>query len=213
MQSNRIAKEAYYALFGKNVDVGLEYSGRYKEYNAKIVQKGSEITVFASKKWKEVSEEIQKGLIQELLVRLKGEKKETINMELYSNFIKSLPDYVEKTQTEPILENSFIRINEKYFGNMMEMPNLKLGRGINQLGKYEYASDTITISKILLEDLELLDYVMYHELLHKKLKFSTKNGRHTHHSRQFKMEERKYPNYETMEKRLERTVKRAKKLF
>ena len=64
-----------------------------------------------------------------------------------------------------------------------------------------YATDTVTLSKALAHDLELVDYVMYHELLHKKHKFTSKNGKSRHHTKEFRIAEKRYPNQELMEKR------------
>lgn len=74
------------------------------------------------------------------------------------------------------------------------MPNLEWGNeSFSKLGSYEYGGDLITISKVL-EDapLEILDYIMYHEMLHKKYKFNHKNGRSFHHTAEFKRKEKEY---------------------
>jgi len=209
-----IAEEAYIELFKKEPDraVIIEYSGRYKEYNARITMTRKEIKIAMSKTWRGVSKDIQKGLMQELMVRIFNNKMQTINMDLYTNFIKSLPKYTTKTQTHPILEQSFARVNEQMFSGKIEQPNLKMGKGVNQLGKYEYATDTVTISKILLGEERLLDYVMYHELLHKKHQFKANAGRHRHHTKAFLREEKKFPESEKLEDELGKLIKKNKKL-
>src|SRR3989338_2672311 len=86
---------------------------------------------------------------------------------------------------------------------MFLQPNLRLSNGTNRLGTYEYATDTVTLSSILLDDLVLLDYVMYHELLHKKHQFGAKGScRQLHHSALFKADEEKFPNHASCEKEL-----------
>ena len=207
-----IIEESYKELFGKEPtkNLSIKYSGRYKAYNARIVMDKNDITVHASKTWRGISKDIQKGLIQELMVKLFNFKKHTINMDLYSNFIKSLPRYTVKTQTDAILEESFNRVNEKQFGGRIEQPNLIWGKGISQLGKYEYATDTVSISRILAERADLLDYVMYHELLHKVHKFKAYAGRHRHHTTKFKKDEEAYPNQQFLEKELGKQISRSK---
>jgi len=210
----RLLEESYEELFPRTTrNLVLKYSGRFKGYNANIRMTRNEIVVNASKKWRGVSKDIQKGLFQELLVRVLKEKKQTINMELYHNFIKCLPKVVPKTKTHPLLERSFRRVNEEFLGGLMEQPNLVIGNGVNRLGTYEYATDTITISKILLDDQELMDYVMYHEMLHKKHQYKSKEGRQVHHSRAFKREEKRFPNAELLEKGLGKLVKNNKRKF
>lgn len=206
-------EEAYHDLFPeKKVPACfLEYSGRLKPYNGRIQIRGSSMKIVMSKTWRGVSPEIQKGLFQELMVRVFKARKQTINMELYHNFIRNLSRVAVKKKTHPILEESFSRVNSLLFSGIMEQPNLKVGKGINRLGTYEYATDTITISQILLDNPELMDYVMYHELLHKKHQYKNHIGRCTHHSREFLQDEIKFPNAEFLERELERLVMRERK--
>ncbi|MBR9692917.1 M48 family metallopeptidase [Candidatus Woesearchaeota archaeon] len=64
---------------------------------------------------------------------------------------------------------------------------------MTKLGHYEYATDTISISTALKEAPELLDYVLYHEMLHKKHKFTESKGGNTRsHTKAFRDEEKKY---------------------
>ncbi|MEM3154778.1 MAG: hypothetical protein QW165_04430 [Candidatus Woesearchaeota archaeon] len=209
----RILEQAYRELYpdGTASHFILKYSGRFKGYNGNIKMRWGEITVNLSKQWKGVSPDIQKGLIQELLTRLFKTKKQTINMELYHNFIKSLPNVAPKTHTHPVLEQSFNRVNNRFFNGMMPQPNLKIGNGINRLGTYEYATDTITISKILMENEELMDYVMYHEMLHKKHQYKAKPGRQLHHSAAFKRDEARFPDAERLEIELNKIVRQNKR--
>ena len=133
-------------------------------------------------------------------------------MDMYNSFIKKLHLVVPKTNFDPTLESSFHRINEDYFDGLLEKPNLKFGKKtFSKLGSYEYATDTVTISKALENDFELIDYVMYHELLHKKHQFTSKNGRSHHHTKLFRQKEKAFPNSSLMEKRLGRL--RLKNIF
>ena len=209
-----VLRDAYTELFGSDDgrEFILEYSGRFKGFNANIRMRGPVITLTASKEWRGVSSEIQKGLFQELLVRLLKKKAQTINMDLYHHFIKSLPSVVSKRMTHPVLEESFSRVNEQFFAGMMDKPNLRVGSGVNRLGTYEYAQDLVTISSILLENETLMDYVMYHELLHKKHQYNASGGRTRHHSTKFRSDERKFPNAEMLEKELGRLVMRTKRM-
>ena len=53
---------------------------------------------------------------------------DTQNMEMYNSFIKNLHKYVPKTESDPLLESSFNRINDRYFNGLLEIPNLKFGQ-------------------------------------------------------------------------------------
>ncbi len=188
----------------------IEYSGKFSDFNGNIRVSPWKITVSMSKKWKDVDPEITIGLIQELICKVfKTRKIRTMNIDLYHNFIKNLHLSVSKTKTDPILLDSFNSMNELFFMHGIELTNLEWGsKNFQVLGTYEYQSDTITISSALKDvDHKLLDYVMYHEMLHKKFKYSNKNGKSYHHTSEFKKWERKYPNWEEMESRLKRLNK------
>lgn len=94
---------------------------------------------------------------------------------------------------------------------MLEQPNLRAGTGVNRLGTYEYATDTVMLSRILFENTELMDYVMYHELLHKKRQYSAKPGRQLHHGKSFKEAERMFPDSELLELELNKLVRKHKR--
>ena len=94
---------------------------------------------------------------------------------------------------------------------MMERPNLVWGTvNVCRMGSYEYGSDTLMLSRILADDTNLLDYVMYHELLHKKHKFSSKHGRAIHHSKAFRIDEQKFKDAPLLEKRLGQLTRRSR---
>jgi predicted metal-dependent hydrolase len=203
-----IVKDAFGRLFPDkefNFSVTVKYSAKFKSFNSNIKLRNHEITLNLSKDWKNIDDEIKIGLIQELLTKLFKEKQYTNNMEMYNSFIKKLHKFVPKTKTNEILELSFNRVNEKYFNGLLECPNLKFGQeSFSKFGSYTYAQDLITISSALKHDLELIDYVMYHELLHKKYQYKTKNGKNYHHTRLFKKKEKEFANADLMEKRLGR---------
>ncbi|GIU68857.1 MAG: hypothetical protein KatS3mg002_0093 [Candidatus Woesearchaeota archaeon] len=158
----------------------IKYSGHFKGYNANAKYNHQKIEFNLSKEWKIIDDEIQIGLIQSLIIKiLKLKIRKTTQMELYENFMKGLSKYAKKTIHEPELEESFERINEKFFNGLMDKPNLVFaGESFRKLGSYEYTSDTVYISRIFknlpLEEKNILDYVMYHELLHKKHSFNIK---------------------------------------
>ena len=206
-------EQAYKELYKENStkNLVLKYSGKFKGYNANIRMTANTITVNSSKQWKGISPDIQKGLFQELLVRMFKTKKQTINMDLYHNFIKSLASVAPQIYNHPVLEKSFNRINEQFFNEIMEQPNLRIGNGVNRLGTYEYATNTITISQILIQNEKLMDYVMYHEMLHKKHQYKAKRGRQLHHSKAFKDDEARFPNSEEMEQELNKLVRKNKR--
>ena len=210
---SELVKEAFQQLYpGKELEysVSLKYSRKFKPYNANVTLHRNSLMFHFSKNWKKISKEIQIGLIQELVVKILKEKKKTINIELYNLFMKNVHLAVPKTKNDETLEQSFDRVNDIYFNGMIDKPNLQWGNAsTSKLGSYEYGSDTITISTIFKnERKELLDYVMYHEMLHKKFKFQNKNGRNLHHSKEFKRMEAKFDNRDSLEKEISRLARK-----
>lgn len=214
----RLVEKAFAELFpGKefrHTDV-LNYSGRFRGFNAnaRLNRFTNVLTFNLSKNWRGVDEQIKIGLLQNLMLRLFKKKGKTVNMDLYHNFIRNVHIAVPKTKSHPLLEQSFTRINRLFFAGMIDRPNLVAGKDSKRsLGNYDYGTDTITISSLLLNHVDLLDYVMYHEILHKKNKFKSKNGRTFHHTNRFKQQEKAYPNAKELENKLSRIVKSKKRM-
>jgi hypothetical protein len=95
------------------------------------------------------------------------------------------------------LQASFDRVNAKYFGGSLARPRLSWSRSLSsrKLGHYDPIRDTVMVSSILdRADVEgyLLDFVMYHELLHKALGVDWRNGRQAIHTPEFRAKESKF---------------------
>ena len=190
----------------------IKYSNHFKEFNANVRYTNEKLSFHLSKKWRSVSNEIKIGLIQDLLCKVFKDRRKTMYIDMYNIFIKKLNLVVPKTESEPALEESFNRVNEKYFYSLIEKPNLIWGQNSKRkLGSYEYQTDTISMSRVL-ENAEpmLLDYVMYHEMLHKKHKYEVKGSRNYHHTPEFKEKESQFENAELMEGELKKLITKAR---
>jgi len=209
-----LIQEAFQELYPEKelkYSVSLKYSRKFKPYNANVKLFRDNLIFNLSRDWKNISKEIQIGLVQELMVKiLKNKKNKTMNMELYNLFMKNVHLAVPKTKIDKILEESFNRIDEIYFNGMLDKPNLQWGNNsTSKLGSYEYGSDTITISAIFKDaNQQFLDYVMYHEMLHKKFKFQNRNERNIHHSNEFKKMEAKFSNRELIEREISKLARK-----
>ena len=194
----------------------MHYSGRFKGYNANARRFGSsDGSTFAfnlSKNWRRVDKSIQIGLLQDLMVRLLKKKSKliqskTIQMDLYHHFLRSVHIAIPKTKADPLLVERFVTLNDQYFNGLLEVSNLCWGqKSYRKLGSYEFGTDTITISKALhpsmVSDAQLLEYVLYHEMLHKKHKFNSANGRSCSHTREFRDDESRFKDASLCENRL-----------
>jgi hypothetical protein len=95
----------------------------------------------------------------------------------------------------------FARLNRRYFGNTLAKPALSWSarRTKRILGHHDAVHDTIVISRSL--DSEsvphyVVEYVMYHEMLHIKHKPRVINGRRIFHTPAFRNEEKRFAFYE-----------------
>lgn len=213
-----LVEDAFRGLYpGRDPDkyeFSLKYSGKFRPYNANIRMRRNRIEASLSEKWKTVSKEIQIGLIQEILRKLIKTTNYTYHQDLYNHFMKRIHIAAPKTHNDPVLQGSFDRNNERFFNGMLERPNLRWGsRSMAKLGCYEYGSDTITMSTIFQgEDPVLLDYVMYHEMLHKKLKYDhNSNGRSRYHTSEFRRREALFPNHARLEQELTNMIRRQRR--
>jgi hypothetical protein len=194
----------------QNRRVSLNYSGHFTNYNANVKYTKSHVEFSLSRMWRNVDEDIQTGLIESLVIRMyKIKGISTSNMKLYEAFMKGLSKYARADTHDPELEESFNRVNDKFFNGMMEKPNLIFAsESFRKLGSYEYSTNTVYISTIFkglsTDEQKFLDYIVYHELLHKKHTFNVKNGRHQAHTTIFKKDEKKFDaeNNIDMEKEL-----------
>ena len=105
------------------------------------------------------------------------------------------------------LDESFARVNAAYFGNQMPKPALVWNRTLTarKFAHYQPSRDTVMMS-VTLDDpavpASVVDFVMYHELLHKKHGSLIVNGRRLAHSPAFRAEERLYAGYHDAERQL-----------
>lgn len=98
------------------------------------------------------------------------------------------------------LEAVFGRVNAAYFQSHLPRPRLTWNQTLtrHKLGHYQPATDTIMVS-ISLDHPEVpeyvIDFVMYHEMLHKKLGILENNGRYYAHTREFRAAEQEFQQY------------------
>ncbi|MBN1544791.1 hypothetical protein JW898_05015 [Candidatus Woesearchaeota archaeon] len=215
MEEQDIARKAYTDLFGDDGSYRFRtvYTGRLKDYGAYVSLSGGLMEFKMSGKWHGISPEIQMGLMQELILKLLKRKKHSMYIDLYNTFVKNLHIAVPKDRNDPQLESSFNRINERYFLGLVERPNLVWGQfATRTFGSYDFKNDTITISRVFkdMEDTTYLDYIMFHETLHKQRKFFKSGNKTYYHDARFKRLEKVFEGGEQIEKELGRAVAREK---
>ncbi|HLC81572.1 MAG TPA: hypothetical protein VJH68_02855 [Candidatus Nanoarchaeia archaeon] len=208
-----LIQEAFHRLFPEQkwaYQTKLEYNRRLSDFNANINFNQSTIKVSLNLQWKDIDPEIKIGLVQQLLLKIfKKNRISTPNIDLYHCFVRNIPLLTEKTQFNPQLEDSFNRVNQQLLDSSLEKTNLCWGQqSFRKLAHYNFHQDSITISSIFQDaPLPLLDYIMYHEMLHKYHKFHQHNGRSSYHSKQFKQDEAKYPDSKNVEQQIQQLVR------
>lgn len=190
----------------------VQYSGRFKDFGANIELRSSKITVRLSRSWYGKDKDVQIGCIQELLCKLLNLHPKTKEIDQYNHFIKNVHNGIIKRRADPELLESFNRMNDQFFIGMVERPNLIWGKdSFRTMGTYCFKSDTIRMSTVLRDvDQEILDYVMYHEMLHKVHKFRRSGKKTYYHDKKFNEAEAIYPNQEKIEKKLQWIATKAR---
>jgi predicted metal-dependent hydrolase len=108
-------------------------------------------------------------------------------------------------------------VNAVYFEGRMPKPALVWNRTLTarKFGHYQPVRDTVMVS-VSLDDPKVpayvVDFVMYHELLHKKHGVTTLNGRRLAHSPEFRADERRYAEYREAERLLNELALRQRGL-
>lgn len=99
------------------------------------------------------------------------------------------------------LAHSFDRVNAAYFEGQIPRPRLIWSKSLTQrvFGHYNFAHDTVMVSRSL-DHAEVpefvVDFIMYHELLHKKLGLRWEKNRKKAHPPEFRREMQKFRQYQ-----------------
>ncbi len=121
------------------------------------------------------------------------------------------------------LEKNFGQLNLIYLQNKIPTPTLSWSqrKTYRRLGHHDPIHDTIIISRSLDDEnvpKYVVEYIVYHEMLHIKHPVKTRNGRRCIHGPIFKRDEEKFLYFEKAEKwinenalKIERSIKRKAK--
>jgi predicted metal-dependent hydrolase len=98
------------------------------------------------------------------------------------------------------LDTCFDRLNTEYFEGKLNRPRLSwsVKRSRRILGRYDSTHHTIVISRLFdsrTVPAYVLEYVMFHEMLHVKHRSRVHDTRMIVHSREFKLEEKTFTHY------------------
>jgi len=173
--------------------------------------------------FRRASEAVLKQAAGLMLCRVRAERAKLPRKE-YDNFVRAIPvtDFklpgARKATRMALgsqgvhrhLEDSFKRVNETYFRSQLKQPELCWSpvKARRLLGSYHERNDRLIISRVFDSPnvpIYVLDFLMYHELLHKFLGIGRRDdGRRDIHSPDFKKLERRYPQYHEAQEYLKR---------
>ncbi len=113
------------------------------------------------------------------------------------------------------LRTSFDRVVGRYFGGNLSRPRLTWSPTFTgrKFGHYDPLRDTVMISSTLDHagvPAFVVDFIVYHELLHKKLGADWRNGRQAVHTPEFRREEKRFKEYAAAEAALAAVAKSHK---
>jgi hypothetical protein len=96
------------------------------------------------------------------------------------------------------LEGIFDSLNERFFSGLLGRPELTWSEHMakRSLGHYDAAHNTIVVSRVFDRPSSpryAIEYLLYHEMLHLKHPVKMNGVRRCVHSREFKAEERQFP--------------------
>ncbi len=103
------------------------------------------------------------------------------------------------------LDQLFEDLNRRFFHGLMGRPQLTWSRdhARNRLGHYDPAHNTIVISRVFDHPRVpryVVEYILFHEMLHLKHPVKLRGSRRCVHSREFMAEEKLFPELETAQK-------------
>ena len=112
------------------------------------------------------------------------------------------------------LLDSFSRVNQTYFQGDLPKPHLVWSNRLTfrKFGHYQWDTNTVMISRTLDQPrmpAYVLDYVMFHELLHKKMGLKLVNHHRVAHTHAFRVEERKFKQFKEAQQKLNKLTKKA----
>ena len=231
-QIRELYREAFRGYHPKRIVAPIHVSFYpYIGINHTIRIRDGEIFVRICEMCREMPLPCQKGLAYILVGKLLRRKIPDGANEVYNAYVKS--DFIREKAAESKkergykvvttskgsvydLDEIFADLNKRYFGNMIRKPSLTWSakKTYRILGHHDSTHDHITISTSLDSPdtpRYVVEYVVFHEMLHIAHPTKHVNGRRYNHTAAFKRDEQKFAYYDEAERWIECNVRRLKK--
>jgi len=188
---------------------GIEFIFYHTSALFQIQGKASQIQITAQESLTTAPDSVLIALLETALGTPSQSSKQQIQEHTFSPAYQSTREYLEylcvpkgsfaKGSVYDLTE-SFKRVNLAYFNEQMPEPHLVWNKQctIRKFGHYQWDTDTVMVSRTLDQRQVpefVVDYVMYHELLHKKLGARLVNSRRMVHTNLFRKQEAKYTKF------------------
>jgi hypothetical protein len=174
--------------------------------------------------------EVHRALARILVAKLLKKRVIAIDEQIYQNFIaqEHLQDSIKNVRRERgrkivssssghvyDLEKLFNRLNHRYFRDSLPKPTLSWSQKKTNrlLGHHDSVHETIVVSKTL-DDSNVPEYVvefvLYHEMLHIKHPTQINNGRRNYHTAAFRRDEKRFVYYKQAQEFIENYLRRIR---
>lgn len=228
----KLYEEAFKKLNGKSeipeIKVGFY---PYIGINHTIRARGGKIYVRIAEICRDLPLEAQSALSEILVSKLLRKKIPQQTRQIYRNFIKNTELREKALNNKRLLGRKIIgsaegdvynlteifrHLNQIYFDEKISEPTISWSarKTYRILGHHDSTHETIIVSKSL-DDKSVpkyvVEYVVYHEMLHIFHPTEHRNGRRYNHTPQFRRDERKFAFFDEAENWIEQNVKHLKR--
>ncbi len=187
------------------VDVEFAYSSHL--YRARTLEERRQVTLHQG--FMGAPSRVLRALVCEVLCNVKGQELATLKAysesDTFLEVVMALEMTTDVGSASPRgryydLDEVFERVNAAYFSGKLPRPQLTWNQVLTRrkFGHYDALRDTVMVS-ITLDTADVpayvVDFIMYHELLHKQLGVNVVNGRRYAHTSDFREAEQRFARY------------------
>jgi hypothetical protein len=180
------------------------------------------IRIKVSHYFKDAPHSIMEILAIILIARIYKRRVDSSIRKKYREYLEQLEQKLPPTRSHSLdsynakgkvfdLESVFLQLNMNYFENLLDLPVLGWSKtkSYRRLGFYDEKRNLLVISRIFDASSvpeEIVNYLVYHEMLHIYYPAEKKNGRRIVHTPAFKMAEKRFPKYENIQTWLKKNL-------
>ncbi len=214
LRTIRMASDLVRERYGEHWHVAVEFDHMASLWQCRT--RGNVVAIRIDEGFVHADDEVVEAIIRSMIVRKTRARErlvqEFVSSEEYTDVVLELDLAAEVTAEETRgvaydLDELFDTVNREYFGGKMSRPRLTWTRRLTQsrFGHHEPARDRIVVS-LTLDDRRVprfvVEFILYHELLHRRHPARWINGRYRSHTPEFRREERKFRQYDEAEQSL-----------